>query len=172
MSEERFHYFAYGSNMLTARLRAPDRCPTAAPLGVADLNGYELRWHKKSNRDGSGKCDIVEAPEASVSGVLFSIAAKDKAALDEAEGLNKGYGEIAVTVLWRGESVKAAAYKATAVDPNAKPYTWYRAFVVAGAREHGLSADYVARLQGTPAVEDHNRTRHAENMRLIPEAHA
>jgi hypothetical protein len=47
-------YFAYGSNMETARLR--ERMPSAKPLGVAKLSGHELRFHKRS-KDGSGKCN-------------------------------------------------------------------------------------------------------------------
>ena len=50
MSADSFITFAYGSNMLTSRLRR--RCPSAMPLGVATLIGYELRWHKKSKDGG------------------------------------------------------------------------------------------------------------------------
>lgn len=52
MPGDSFITFAYGSNMPTARIRA--RCPSAVAMGVAELRGYELRWHKISN-DGSGK---------------------------------------------------------------------------------------------------------------------
>ena len=31
-------------------------------------------------------------------------------------------------------------------DPSLTPYDWYKAFVLAGAREHGLPQDYVAAL--------------------------
>ena len=47
--------FAYGSNMLTARLR--ERVSSAAAVGIGRLPGHVLKWHKRS-RDGSGKCDI------------------------------------------------------------------------------------------------------------------
>ena len=33
---------------------------SATALGVAELHGYELRWHKRS-QDGSGKCDVMKA---------------------------------------------------------------------------------------------------------------
>lgn len=49
-----FLNFAYGSNMLTDRLR--ERVPSARPVAVARLAGHSLRWHKVSI-DGSGKCD-------------------------------------------------------------------------------------------------------------------
>jgi gamma-glutamylcyclotransferase len=170
MPEDSFITFAYGSNMLTARLRA--RCPSVQSRGVAELPGYELRWHKRS-RDGSGKCDIVKsrALGASVLGVLFQIASDDKASLDEAEGLGNGYAEIEASVVYDGAQIAVKAYKATDVDGALTPYSWYRALVIAGAKEHGLPADYIARLEAIPASDDLDRARHDRNMRLISEAH-
>lgn len=166
MSADSFVTFAYGSNMPVVRLR--ERCPSARALGIAELSGHELRWHKRS-MDGSGKCDIVavDAPNASVLGVLFEIAAEEKPALDRAEGLNKGYDEVEVEVLCGGRQVAAKAYRATDTNPSLRPYTWYRALVIAGAKEHGLPAPYIAGLESVPADEDVDRTRHDERMALI-----
>ena len=47
-------YFAYGSNMSTARLRK--RMPSCKPIGIATLPGHALRFHKRST-DKSGKCN-------------------------------------------------------------------------------------------------------------------
>ena len=78
-------YFAYGSNMLTARLQA--RCPSARPLGRATARGRRLAFHKRSDVDGSGKCDLVPADDgALVVGVVFDLAADELPALDRAEG--------------------------------------------------------------------------------------
>ena len=52
---KRIVYFAYGSNMLTARLR--ERTPSATPIGIGRLTGHVLSWDKRSRADGSGKCD-------------------------------------------------------------------------------------------------------------------
>src|SRR5438128_1900656 len=60
-------YFAYGSNMLTQRLKA--RVPSASPKTVAVLFDHGLRFHKRS-QDGSGKCDIVKCPGEVVHGVV------------------------------------------------------------------------------------------------------
>lgn len=171
MSADTFLNFAYGSNMLSKRLQ--ERCPSAQPKGIAELHGYELRWHKKS-RDGSGKCEIVQTDEhgASVFGVLFEIARSDKTALDRAEGLGAGYDEAQVQVLFDTDKYTATAYVATTTDPKLKPYTWYRALVVAGAEEHGLPADYVARLKAAPADHDQDRARHDRMMALIGEVRA
>jgi gamma-glutamylcyclotransferase len=169
MRADRFITFAYGSNMSTVRLR--ERCPSAMPLGVAQLNGYELRWHKKS-KDGSGKCDIVPSPEAHVLGVLYEIADAEKEALDKAEGLGHGYKEIEIQVLCDGRQLIAKAYQATEVDYVLTPYSWYRALVLAGAKEHHLPEGYIARLAAVSAQEDPDRERHNKYMYLIGEVEA
>ncbi len=171
MRMDRFITFAYGSNMPTDRIR--DRCPSARSLGVAELTGYELRWHKRS-KDDSGKCDLVRTgqPGASVFGVLYEIANSEKAGLDKAEGLGSGYDETEVEVLRGADKLKATAYVATATDPALKPYSWYRALVIAGAKEHGLPADYIARLETVAATDDPDRARHDKRMRLIASARA
>lgn len=171
MRADRFITFAYGSNMPTVRLR--ERCPSAVPLGVAQLNGYELRWHKRS-KDGSGKCDIVSlaSPEAQVLGVLYEIADAEKGALDRAEGLGYGYKEIEIQVLCDGKQMTAKAYQATEIDHSLTPYTWYRALVLAGAKEHDLPEDYIARLAAVSAQEDPDRERHNKYMYLIGEVEA
>lgn len=166
MPAQAFVTFAYGSNMPTGRLR--HRCPSAVPLGVAELPGYELRWHKRS-RDGSGKCDIVKTDlaDARVYGVLYQIASTEKERLDRAEGLGAGYAEIEVQVRFNRTNVSAKAYQATATDPNLRPYSWYKAFVLAGAGEHGLPAEYCAQLAAVEAIDDPDRKRHETNMRMI-----
>ncbi|MES2001892.1 MAG: gamma-glutamylcyclotransferase family protein [Pseudomonadota bacterium] len=168
MSGDSFVTFAYGSNMPAARLR--ERCPSTRAIGIAELPGHELRWHKRS-RDGSGKCDIVvvDTPNVSVFGVLYEIAADEKPALDRAEGLNKGYDEVEVEVLCNGRQVTAKTYRATDTDPSRRPFTWYRALVIAGAKEHGLPAAYIAGLESVLADEDADRTRHDKRMALIGE---
>ena len=49
------NYFAFGSNLSSARLF--ERIPAASVHCVATLHSHRLRWHKKS-QDRSGKCDI------------------------------------------------------------------------------------------------------------------
>lgn len=169
MNEEHFFTFAYGSNMLCARIR--DRCSSVEPIGVAELKGFKLRWHKRSKKDGSGKCDIVSASTSKtrVFGVLYRVAMRQKCLLDKAEGLEQGYAEIEIEVLCKGERIAATAYQATDIDHSLKPYSWYHALVVAGAKEHCLPAEYISRLETVATQEDLNRARHNKNMRLIGE---
>ena len=157
--------FAYGSNMLSSRIQ--ERCPHARAVGVAGLPGHELAWHKRS-KDGSGKCDVVTGDaDATVFGVVYAVPRQEKGRLDQAEGLGHGYAESRTTVLLNGVAQDVVMYRATDVDPKLRPYTWYHAIVVAGAREHGLSPDYIDRLQATDAKEDPDRERHARNMALV-----
>lgn len=165
MTPDTFLYFAYGSNMLTRRLQA--RTPSARPVGRATLPGHELRWHKVS-KDGSGKCDIVSAAGgAMVHGVLFEIALSEKTALDTAEGLGWGYKQIQLEVQTDNGAVQALSYQATNIDHGTLPYDWYKALVVAGAREHKLAADYVRALEVVTTVEDWNVRRAEENLRAL-----
>ena len=160
--------FAYGSNMPTARITDQRRCPSAKAMGCAELRGYELRWHKVSN-DGSAKADIVKSDVAgaSVFGVLYEIPLEEKPALDRAEGLGHGYEEVQIVVLHNGSEAAVTAYKATNIDPKLQPYTWYKALAAFGAREHTLPEAYIAQIEAVPAVEDPDRERHDQNMRLI-----
>lgn len=158
--------FAYGSNMLTARLR--ERVPSAVAIGTGRLQGHVLRWQKRS-RDGSGKCDARATGriEDIVWGVLFEFNAVEKPALDRAEGLNNGYVERQVDVITDRGTVSAIAYIATDSDPSLRPYHWYKAFVVAGAREHGLPQEYPQSLEGAPSVPDPDSARATRNERVL-----
>lgn len=144
-------YFAYGSNMLTSRLR--ERCPSGRVLGPAMLPGYALHWHKRS-KDGSGKCDISKSAdvESVVRGVLYEIPGHEKLGLDRAEGLGYGYEQVEIEVSRNGQPVMALAYVATDVDPTLKPFDWYHAHVVDGAIEHGLPPEYIAGLRSVQVI--------------------
>ena len=158
-----FLYFAYGSNMLTRRLR--ERTPSALSIGTATLAGHELRWHKVS-KDGSAKCDFVpgSSPQSCVHGVVFEIANADMAALDLAEGLGMGYRKEVVEVACAQGVIEAWTYRATNIDHLALPYTWYKVLVVAGAREHGLPRSYVDALTAVATKDDPQPERTAQNL--------
>ena len=159
MATDTVRYFAYGSNMLTDRLR--ERVPSATAIGVGRLAGHELRWDKRSGRDRSGKCDAEATgrQEDVVWGVLFELDPDEKPALDRAEGLGVGYMDKTVQVSTDTGPVTALMYYATDKDPSLRPYHWYKALVIAGAREHGLPAGYRSRLELVVTVSDHNPTR-------------
>ncbi|MGO7347827.1 RES domain-containing protein [Rhizobium ruizarguesonis] len=155
-------YFAYGSNMHTERLRFRTR--GCKPIGLATLVGHQLRFHKSSN-DGSAKCDAFWTGESTdiVVGVLYNIPSSEKASLDKAEGLGKGYDEATITVMTPdGKAVDAVTYLASegAIDEKLKPYQWYKDFVESGAKEHGIPDAYVQKsILDVAAVPDPDKDR-------------
>jgi hypothetical protein len=160
-------YFAYGSNMHTARLR--ERVPSSTFRAVAALPGHALRFHKRG-RDGSAKCDAYASgrPTDAVHGVVFALAAAERPALDRAEG--SGY--CAAPVLLHtssGATLNAYTYLAVpaAIDAALLPFRWYLDLVVAGAYAHGLPAAYVARLAETPAHADPDTERATRHTHLL-----
>jgi hypothetical protein len=51
---------------------------------------------------------------------------------------------------------------------NLPPYDWYLGFILAGARQRGLPAEFIQSLELIRAVPDADATRSAANWRLIP----
>jgi AIG2-like family len=155
-------YFAYGSNMFTARLRF--RVLTCEFVSIARLPEHQLRFHKKS-KDGSSKCDAFYTGVGSdaVWGVVFNIHVSEKSRLDKAEGLGGGYNAHSVSVMSSlGKCLEATTYlaDATAIVKDRPPYTWYKEFVERGAAEHYLPADYVvAAIRAVKSVPDPNPQR-------------
>lgn len=163
---ETFKYFAYGSNMSTARLKAEHRAPSAKKVGVAELRGHRLRFHKESD-DGSGKANAFGTGNDAdvVLGVVLEINESDRSCLDHAEGLGKGYDSKRpeVRLLESGEVIKADTYVATAdrIDDKISPYKWYRDYVLQGAEEHHLDAGYVAQhIASVTGMPDADEGRH------------
>lgn len=161
-------YFAYGSNMATSRLRAPDRVPQAEPCGCAILRDFGLRWHKRS-KDGSGKCDVVPSLGECVHGVLFRIPPGSWCALDRVEGVGHGYERCVVIVDWQERKETVFTYRATETDPALIPYDCYKAHVLRGAREHVLPEDYVRALESVasmPRPSGHSCDRSGKGCRM------
>jgi gamma-glutamylcyclotransferase len=151
-------YFAYGSNMLTARLVS--RCPGAKEIGTAQLAGYLLRFDKGS-KDGSGKGTLHSTSNSQdiIYGVLFDVPQSQQCDLDQAE---KGYDRKLVRVeVLNSEPVDAETYIAQEANlaPNAIPYDWYMALLITGALSHDLPQTYVDSLRAAKARPDPDLNR-------------
>jgi AIG2-like family len=158
-------YLAYGSNMCLGRLRG--RVPSATYVGVAMVRGRSFRFHKRSI-DGSGKADAFETgnPSDIVWGVIFDIKEKEKPSLDQAEGLGNGYLEIPMTAVddsAQEHRVFLYVADANSIDETLRPYSWYKRFVIGGARQHDLPDAYISAIAAMPEIADQNRTRDQGN---------
>ena len=152
-------YFAYGSNMSSCRLLS--RVPSARKLGTGMLRAHRLCFHKVG-RDGSAKCDAFETGNSDhvVYGVLFVIAPEDRSALDDVEGVGRGYEVKDVTVsMIDDQELTAFTYYATHVDASLKPLDWYRQHVIYGAAENGLPDAYQQYIRLTESTPDSDAQR-------------
>jgi gamma-glutamylcyclotransferase len=162
-------YFGYGSNLSTARLADPERAPSAVKVGRAQLRGHLLKFHKRSNADGSSKADArwTGVPTNIVEGVVFRIAEADRPCLDYAEGAGYGYfkTEVSVTMLSDATPQKVLAYVATdEAIWNRLPFDWYVGHALAGANEHELPKDYIEKYIKVQTLHD----PHGEQIRPCP----
>lgn len=129
-------YFAYGSNLLGARLLA--RTPHAAFLGTAVLHGFGLRWNKRG-ADGSAKCNVAPAAGEYVLGAIYDIPVEEETTLDAAEA---GYLRHRMTLPEYGAVtlfIADPAFVASGLQPRGD----YLALVLAGMLERGFPATYV-----------------------------
>lgn len=139
------HYFAFGSNLHSARLR--ERAPSAQALGAARLEGFRLCLDKLAS-DGSGKLNLARDAAAAVWGVVFRIDGADLATLD---GFEPGYSQICVEVHLRGGGpLEARTFLSELRKQGLRAQPGYRALALAGAREHGLPADWIELLERLP----------------------
>jgi gamma-glutamylcyclotransferase len=162
----RLLYFAYGSNMLSKRLRA--RVPSAVRRGIGYICGHRLTFDKRST-DGSGKCDAegTLVPEGRVYGVVYEIDSDQKAQLDRAEGLGHGYAQKNVEVISGEATLRAVTYYATCKDSSLQPYHWYKEYVLAGARENSLPAAHIKLIESIESVDDSDAPRAARAQAVL-----
>ena len=149
-------YFAYGSNLWTARMQ--ERVPTARALGPACLPGHRLVC-SKPGRDGSGKANLEPTPEQAVWGVLYRIDAEGLSQLDRFEG---GYERIILEVVdMHGILRRASTYRSSLRSAEPVLFDWYRQLMIDGARLHGLPRSWLAFLETLPMRPDPARAANA-----------
>lgn len=139
----KFLYFAYGSNVLEARLK--NRCPSATPVGLAISRDHALEFSKKSI-DGSGKATLTRKAGSIFYGRLFEIDISERANLDRAEGKGSGYDVPDVFEVQRAgasENLCVTTYIASQTDGALSPYDWYLALVISGYIEAGVSEEQI-----------------------------
>ena len=149
------------------------RVSNISRLGVAVLSHHDLRFHKVSHNDGSGKCDVfaTNMPEHQVFGVVYEIDPLEKPVLDTYEALGHGYAIKQVTVNMNNAFVSAFTYYATNIDPALKPLHWYKEHVLRGARENALPDDYIHKIELIDSIDDSDVARHIRELAIYVASH-
>jgi len=134
-------YFAYGSNMNQEQMA--DRCLGSEIGPLARLAG----WRYFIN--GRGYAGVEESSANQVLGCLWSLDDEHIAALDRYEGVKGNYyakETLEVESLDDGSRVSALVYLSVNREYGI-PTPRYQGVVVSGAREIGLSTDYLTILE-------------------------
>ncbi len=150
------HIFAYGSNMCLERLRLYNVNPLSAGQ-AAQLAGYVIQFNKRST-DGSGKANLVPCDNKTTWGVLYMVTRQDLKSLNEGE---KGYTAKQLNIIGPSGNVQAWVYIADMDQTTSglQPYSWYKRFLVDGARFHQLPKEYVSELEAIEALEEFESTK-------------
>ncbi|MGI9204849.1 MAG: gamma-glutamylcyclotransferase family protein [Woeseiaceae bacterium] len=159
----KYRYAAYGSNLHPLRLA--ERTPTARLLGTEFVSGWSLHFHKRSDRDGSGKCSIQNLG-VGIHLAIYEIAIAEKPTLDRIEGLGVGYDEIAIDVPNFGTCCTYTA-RESHIDDALVPFDWYKEMVVIGCDVHGFPRDYCSRIAAVEAAPDFDSNRHQPEWRTV-----
>ena len=140
-------YFAYGSNLWSARLRG--RVPSARARGAALLTGYALRLDKRG-ADGSGKANLHADANGAVWGVVYAL---DPAHWPRLDACEPDYARLRIEVELGGARIAVQTYRSDLLLEEPSPLRWYRQLLIDGAREHGLPPEWIASLEAL-AIRD------------------
>lgn len=131
---KRIFYFAYGSNLLSSRLRF--RIGNFIPRGRYILENYELVFNC------FGYANIISSPGNSVEGYLYEVNSDQISELNKYEALyNAEYFDIddntiAVVYIAKENAVKDSLFY------RSRANTEYLQIILEGCREKGLQATY------------------------------
>ncbi|MEO6276081.1 MAG: gamma-glutamylcyclotransferase family protein [Rhodoferax sp.] len=156
--------FAYGSNMLNARIGA--RIDSASKFCNAYLANHALIFNKRG-ADGSAKANVIEKEGSHVAGVLYEIKLPHLTELDQAE---PNYERVQMKVRTdTGSEVMAEVYfaRAEVVDTRIQPFSWYIALMRAGAIENALGSKYINELDMIECTHDLDTHRVQYNERIL-----
>ena len=135
--------------------RVQERGVRFSNFRVATLNGFELRFNKKSRRHPyAGSANIVRNRASYVTGIMYElINSKELARMDRYEYSPIDYRRFIVEVLIDNAPVVAWTYIAQShvTDDSLKPSRTYLQHLL--ARQDLLPNDYVCKLEAVDFVE-------------------
>ena len=159
-SVESLWYFAYGSNLDPGTFLGRRRMQ---PLEnrIALLENFELRFDLPVGPGERGVANVAPREGDHVWGASYLLSHADAERLDRTEGVHRGaYVRLAVEVRdVAGSAIRAFTYHSTRGASGRKPSRRYLGLILAGARHHGLPAEYVERLRALPLAVDERETQ-------------
>lgn len=141
-------HFLYGADLNPERLAAC--CPGAEVRAIGTLQDYRLAFFGHSDLWDSGEETVVAAAGASVSGIVVALTAREADFLDKVRGVRlNGTGShfhCPATVTTASGPVDVVLYRLDDGRQPSLPSREYLAYIIDGARHHGLSAASIAAL--------------------------
>ncbi|KAH0547399.1 gamma-glutamylcyclotransferase-like [Cotesia glomerata] len=146
-------YFAYGSNLLTSRIRINN--PSAMLYGIGRLEDYRLDFIGWSNLWNGAPATIVETPGFHVWGAIWELDVADIKNLDQQE---TGYNALQVDIVTHsGAKYNCRVYQQIKVPdayvklrklPNPRrPSEIYLKIIVKGALDREIPIEYINMLR-------------------------
>jgi len=149
ISKNSFLYFAYGSNLSTARIHVSN--PSARKVDVGKLTDYRLDFDYFSLRWKGAAATIMPEKGHHLYGVLWELDNEHLESLDIQEGVEKGIYEVhpVQVEIPNGELIQARCYKLIQPpEKDKRPSKVYLDVILKGANENGLPEEYIKYLQG------------------------
>lgn len=140
------YYFAYGTLLGEKAMR--DFAPSARPVGVMRLDGYELGFGE-THKAGTGGCWLRPVPGGSVYGVQYAISDEDMQRMDRESGVpDRLWVHLPVTLVdAAGNKVQSRTYTIPGSPPAFCPADDYIGKIKAGLSTTALPDDYVSKVE-------------------------
>jgi len=153
-----FVWFVYGSSLDRAAFAAwaeqhGYRLPDLSQARPVRLRGYRLSFDAPSRSWGGAVASLAESPGDEVEGLAVALPGQARGLVDHKEGAISGlYApfEVLLEPLGGGAALSAVAYRtapARRLPVEEHPAPAYLEVLLKGAREVGLSPQWVARLE-------------------------
>jgi cation transport regulator ChaC len=128
---------------------------------VAVLERFELRFDLPVGPGERGVANVAPQEAASVWGVAYRLTHSEAERLDRTEGVHHGaYLRLPVEVRDAARAlVPAFTYHSPRGVTGRKPSRRYLGLILAGARHHGLPAEWVERLRALELAVDERETQ-------------
>ncbi len=162
------NYFGYGSNLNLTSLKAKGVLPKRSYVG--QLPNFGLKFnvqHWFRHEGGMGNIEPSDDPNDVVEGMLHECTEEDLEALDRMEAYGVGYDRVRIKVDTHEGLKEALTYTGLPeiINEDCLPTRRYLNIILKGAREAGLSNNYIQKLEKHPLFYPKSRGsfRHIED---------